>query len=159
PATVGFGDLIDQAIRSDDYCRYSGGIEAYFDIRRELLKFYDGNESEAHFERVYHVMHELSQFRLTQGAVPKYRPVMYPFLQAKENQNHPEKALRAACGKMLDFIYSKVSDICECPRMPLTSMTKFFETLENRYIPRVYTTNYDDFIFQATKGRYFTGFT
>ena len=156
PTTVGFGNLIDDAIKADPYCARVGATDAYFDVRDKLRTFY-GDATEAHFERIYHVMHELSQFRLTQGAVPKFRPVMYPFLETAAA--YPEQALRTACSTMLDFIYGKVSAVCDNPAKPLTSLSAFFEALEQQYLPRVYTTNYDDFVGQATEGRYFTGFT
>ena len=156
PATVGFGSLIDNAIKADKYCAHVGGTDAYFDIRDKLRAFY-GSDAEAHFERIYHVMHELSQLRVTQGAVPKFLPVMYPFLGAAAT--YPEQALKAACSTMLDFIYAKVSEVCDNPARPLNPLSAFFEVLEQQYVPRVYTTNYDDFVGQATQGRYFTGFT
>jgi len=156
PATIGFGNLIDDAIKADKYCAHVGGTEVYFDIRDKLRTYY-ASEAEAHFERIYHVMHELSQLRAKQGAVPKFLPVMYPFLGTAVT--HPEQALKAACSAMLDFIYAKVSEVCDNPALPLNPLSAFFEVLEQQYVPRVYTTNYDDFVAQATQGRYFTGFT
>lgn len=156
PATAGFGNLIDDAIRADKCCAHEGGVDAYFDIRDKLRTLY-GDATEAHFERIYHVMHELSQLRVTQGAVPKFLPVMYPFLGAAVA--YSKQSLKAACSTMLDFIYAKVSEICDSPEKPLSPLSAFFEALEQQYIPRVYTTNYDDFVGQATQGRYFTGFT
>lgn len=156
PATVGFGKLIDDAIKTDRYCVETGGTTAYLDIQDKLQTFY-GNPAEAHFERIYHVLHELDQWRLTQGAVAKFRPVMYPFLNLEKA--YPESALWAACSKMLDFIYTKVSEVCDRPTKPLAPLSAFFDALEQQYIPRVYTTNYDDFVSQATQERYFTGFT
>jgi hypothetical protein len=38
---------------------------------------------------------------------------MYPFLGTAVT--HPEQALKAACSAMLDFIYAKVSEVCDNP--------------------------------------------
>lgn len=156
PITSKFGKLIDATIKADPVCVSEGGTDVYLDVQAKLRSYY-GNDDEAHFERVYHVMRELSQLRVTPGAVPTFKPVMYPFIEPK----HPyaDRALTVACETMLDFIYAKVSDLCGTPAVSLTPLSDFFETLETRYIPRVYTTNYDDFVSQATHGRYFTGFT
>jgi len=156
PATVGFGDLIRSAIHDDEYCQFTGASAVYDDVQERLLSYYNGNKGEAHFERVYHVMHELSVLRVTPGAVAKFRPVMYPFLG--EAVSYESEALNAACKCMLDFIYKRVSEACSNPRVPTVSLTGFFSDLEERYVPRVYTTNYDDFVGQAVKDRYFTGF-
>lgn len=155
PATAGFGDLIEAAVASDDYCRHTGGDAVYRDVRNALTQYY-GKPQEAHFERIYHVMHELARFEVTPGAIARFRPVMRPFLELVGT--YPEHALRAACSTMLRAIYQKVSSVCAAPRVPYAPLTRFFERLERQWIPRVYTTNYDDFIGQATGDRYFTGF-
>lgn len=156
-ATAGFGELIDQKIQSNAYCQRSGGTVAYVDIKDKLISYYQ-NDDEAHFERIYHVMHELSVLSPpTPDAVAKFRPVMYPFL-GRAVSYQPE-ALRVACQTMLDFIYKEVSSVCKTPKCSLDSLAAFFENLEQQYIPRVYTTNYDDFLGQATDNRYFTGFS
>lgn len=155
PATPAFSVLIDEAIKTDRYCVHVGGADAYFDIQAKLRTYY-GDTAEAHFERIYHVMYELSELRVTPSAVPKFRPVMYPFLGSAVP--YSDQALRAACKTMLEFIYKKVSAVCDNPSRPLASLTAFFEEFEQQHIPRVYTTNYDDFVGQATMGRYFTGF-
>lgn len=156
PDTDGFGELIDDAVRNDAYCRQTGGTDAYFDIKDQLVDYYQ-EDSEAHFERMYHVLHELSAFRLYPGAVPKFRPVMYPFI--KLQNAYGDRALRAAAQTMLEAIYASCSQRCASPKIPLDPLKTFLSTLESRFVPRIYTTNYDDFLQQAGADNYFTGFT
>ena len=155
PATEKFNGLIDAGIAGDTYCSSVGGHDAYLDVKKTLESYY-GNPSEAHFERIYHVMHELYAFEKTPGAVPKYSAVMQPFL--KQKKEYSSKALKVACQSMLKIIYKEVSSACEKPIVSLQSLESFFSSLEKKFIPRVYTTNYDDFISQATQDQYFTGF-
>ncbi|APP85567.1 hypothetical protein BI317_16690 [Xanthomonas hortorum pv. gardneri] len=157
PATVGFGEIIDEVIASDRWCQHTGGAQAYEDVKKALVEYYHGNTAEAHFERVYHVLHELDSFHRTLGAVPKFSPVMLPFL--KPVMNHSQMALRAASRCMLETIYRATSKFCDEPKQPLDSMRDFFQQLESRFVPRIYTTNYDDFVQQATGNGYFSGFT
>jgi len=104
------------------------------------------------------VLHELETLHVTPGAVAKFKPVMAPFLELTES--YEPLALRAAARTMIDCIYSEVSAACKAPKQPLEPLGRFFANLEEAaYLPRVYTTNYDDFIGQATNDRYFTGFT
>lgn len=155
PATVQFNRLIDAGITKSSYCSSVGGIDVYCDVKKTLESYY-GDTNEAHFERIYHVMHELSMLEKVTGSVPKYSPVMLPFLN--KQKNYTQKALKAACQAMLNVIYEEVSSVCDKPKAPLGPLETFFHLLEKQFIPRVYTTNYDDFISQATQGRYFTGF-
>lgn len=132
-----------------------GGNEAYFDVKCQLVEYYKC-KTEAHFERLYHVLHELDVLRLTPNAVPKFRPVMYPFLYAKKTYH--EHALRTAAKTMLQTIYETVSHACESPKQPLDPLMSFLSLLEERYLPRIYTINYDDFFEQAGTDGYFSGF-
>ncbi len=157
PATVGFGGIIDEALANDKWCQHTGGTQAYEDIKKALLEYYQGNASEVHFERIYHVLHELDAFHRTPGAVPKFSPVMLPFLTPA--MNHPREALRAASRCMLETIYRATSKFCDSPKQPLDSMRDFFQKMETHFVPRIYTTNYDDFVQQATGNSYFSGFT
>lgn len=157
PVTSDFGKIIEAAVRDDEYCRRIGGTDAYQDVAGKLLAYYD-NPAEAHFERIYHVLHELDALQVTPGAVAKFKPVMAPFLEA--TQSYEPLALRAAAGTMIECIYREASAVCEAPKKPLEPLARFFARLEEMaYLPRVYSTNYDDFIGQATNDRYFTGFT
>lgn len=156
PITAKFGALIDQAVKSDRYCVSVGGDAAYSVVRQRLTDYYDSAD-EAHFERIYHVLHELSVALPTPGAAPKFLPVMYPFLGGPVP--YKTDALNAACQTMLEFIYRHVSTICDTPACSVAPLGTFFERMLEQYVPRVYTTNYDDFVGQATGDTFFTGFT
>lgn len=156
PGTIGFGELIDEAIRNDAWCVKTGGADAYFDIKEQLLSYYQST-AEAHFERVYHVLHELGALRLTPGAIPKFRPVMHPFIEPQKP--YEDGALRSAAQAMLQVIYTKCSERCASPKVPLDPLKAFLSALEDRFVPRIYTTNYDDFLQQSGAENYFTGFT
>lgn len=157
PVTSDFGKIIEATVRNDEYCQRIGGTDAYLDVAGKLLAYY-GNPGEAHFERIYHVLHELDALHVTPGAVAKFKPVMAPFLEA--TQSYEPLALRAAARTMIDCIYGEVSAVCQAPKKPLEPLARFFAGLEEiAYLPRVYSTNYDDFVGQATNDRYFTGFT
>jgi hypothetical protein len=74
------------------------------------------------------------------------------------NKIYTEHALRAAAKTMLQAIYTATSKTCESPMQPLGSLTSFLRSLESRFLPRIYTTNYDDFFEQAGAEHYFSGF-
>lgn len=156
PGTIGFGELIDDAVRNDAWCSRTGGTDVYFEIRDQLLSYYQSN-AEAHFERVYHVLHELGTLRLTPGAIPKFRPVMYPFI--KLQKPYEDMALRSAAQAMLQAIYTTCSGLCGSPKVALDSLKAILSILEDRFVPRIYTTNYDDFLQQSGTDNYVTGFT
>lgn len=156
PITAKFGPLINQAIQANPYCVHVGGAAAYLDVKQKLTAYYNSAD-EAHFERIYHVMHELSVLHTTPGAVPKFLPVMYPFLG--RSVPYQTDALNAACQTMLGFIYQHVSAICDRPACSVAPLRTFFERMSQQYVSRVYTTNYDDFVGQATGDAFFTGFT
>jgi hypothetical protein len=84
-------------------------------------------------------------------------PVMSPFLGTPAL--YQADALNAACQTMLAFIYEHVSTICDKPSCSIAPLSTFFERMSQQYVPRVYTTNYDDFVEQATGDAFFTGFT
>ncbi|WP_080098398.1 SIR2 family protein [Xanthomonas oryzae] len=156
PATAEFGSLIEDHLANDDYCRIKGGYDAYCEVKSKLESYYYPNPNEAHFERIYHVLHELAAMRVTEGAVPKFKHVLKPFI----NQNHSfsDTALRAACQSTLEAIYKTCSERSITPKKPLTDLTSFLKELSNIFIPRIYSTNYDTFFEQALPGL-FNGFT
>ena len=156
PTTIGLGHLIEEALLSDSYCRESGGTDAYLYVKQQLLGYYQ-DKGEAHFERIYHVLHEMSAMQLIPNAVPRFRPVMHPFIRVEKEFSWT--ALRAAAQAMLRAIYSEVSKASESPRVPLEALASFLSSLGDRFLPRIYTTNYDDFFEQAVREEYFTGFT
>ncbi|MEA9751488.1 SIR2 family protein [Xanthomonas campestris pv. raphani] len=156
PATVEFGKLIEDHLANDTYCRSTGGYDAYCEVKSKLESYYAPNSNEAHFERIYHVLHELAAMRVTRGAVPRFKHVLNPFI----NPNHSlsDTALRAACRSTLKAIYKICSEKSRSPKEPLTELTSFLKKLSKAFIPRIYSTNYDTFFEQASPGL-FTGFT
>lgn len=168
PSTVGFGGLIDRFVAKDPFCCSKKGDRVYQSVKMLLTNYYrnalevrpDRSHQQAaklaHFERIYHILHELAGFRATPGAASKFMPVMLAFLNHR--RPYPEGALEAASSAMTRAIYTIVSRRCERPRQSLAPLSAFFKTLEMSYVPRVYTTNYDDFVWQATGHRYNTGF-
>lgn len=134
----------------DAYCKLCGGVEAYFEVKAALIAYYQSTE-EAHFERIYHVLHELCELQPpVNGAIPKFKPVMLPFL--KNITELSEVALKAAHQTMLKAILSIVAEKSEQPKYEIDALAKFLKNLEQSYIPRVYTTNYDNFFAQAYRG-------
>lgn len=156
PQTTGFAEAIESELRDNQYCVRSGGMDAYDWVKRTLEDYYGDEPWEANFERVYHSLHELAEMNHIDGAVPKFKPVLYPFLTT--SYDHTKDALRAAASAMLDAIYKIASTLSSTPKRSLAPLTAFIEGLQKQGIPRIYTTNYDDFFSQASPGL-FTGFT
>ncbi|TWC51167.1 hypothetical protein FBY04_1171 [Pseudomonas sp. SJZ080] len=156
PQTRDFTAALEREIRDDEYCVLTGGLKAYEWVKNTLEEYYGAETGEAHFERIYHTLHELAAMNHIDGAVPKYKPVLYPFL--KPEHDHTNEALRAAANAMLKAIYKIASTFSSTPKCSLAPLTAFIEGLKKQAVPRIYTTNYDDFFSQACPGL-FTGFT
>lgn len=156
PQTKDFTAALERELQDDQYCLESGGWEAYQWVKNTLEKYYGDEPWEAHFERVYHSLHELAAMKLIDGAVPKYKPVLYPFL--KPEHALEDRALRAAAHAMLKAIYKIASTSSALSKHSLNPLTAFIKGLMENAVPRIYTTNYDDFFSQAYPGL-FTGFT
>ena len=155
PTTVAFGREMDTVMESDEYIKYVNAGPVYFDIKRKLADYYN-DESEANFERIYHVLHELETMIPYEGAVPKYKPVIFPFIELINN--YDRQHLRNCAHTMLDGIYQTISSVCKSPKIELQPLKNFLAYLESQYVVRIYTTNYDDFFEQASDFNLFTGF-
>ncbi|MFA4227899.1 SIR2 family protein [Xanthomonas perforans] len=156
PATAAFGKLIEDHLTNDEYCRIQGGYDAYCKVKSKLESYYAPHSHEAHFERIYHVLHELAAMHVPEGAVPKFKPTLNAFV--KPNYSISNAALRAACRSTLEAIYKICSERSEHPNLPLCELKDFLKNLSNNFTPRIYSTNYDTFFEQAWPGL-FTGFT
>lgn len=156
PATAQFGKLVEDHLQADDYCVRTGGWDAYLQVKAALEAYYSPMTGEAHFERIYHVLHELEVTHLSEGAVPKHRPVLQPFFH--KSLELPREALRAASQAMIAGIYKIASTRSSSPLCPIGLLSEFFKALGDSFVPRIYSTNYDDFVSQAVPGL-FTGFT
>jgi NAD-dependent SIR2 family protein deacetylase len=155
PATIPFTDIIETAVLSDRWVQSQQGDLAYKTIKRRL-KRYLRNPGMVHFEQIYHCAHELIYFqRPDAGAVDEYRPILVPFL--KDTSKTTGAALRALVGKITDVIYREVSARCGTPAQPIDPFRAFLRGLEAKSVPRLYTTNYDDFALQAAPNLY-TGY-
>lgn len=156
PATVSLTNKIREKLNSDHKFKSSRVVEVYDYVKNTLTEYYK-DEQQAHFERIYHVIHELNAHHLTDGAVPKFSPIMIPFLHSNHDFNKKDFSLTARA--IIETIYSEASAACSSNSIDLGPLNNFFSYLEQQYIPRIYTTNYDNFVGQATQKKYFTGFT
>jgi len=187
-ASVGFGapstacltKSIEERILADRLAKEYKADYAWFKIKSELTKYY---REESHpyydyqnivnFEHIYHCAHELvSTFELTlpnavgygpdnlrypRGPVAvKYRPVLVPFIERRTNTT--KQSLQVLIQHIVDSIQEKISTACKNPKENLDLLRKFIEKLQENYITRIYTTNYDNFILQASPDLY-TGFS
>lgn len=156
PITSAFTADITNKINNSDYYKGQGITEAYNYVKDTLVNYYK-NEGDAHFERIYHALHELYAHHYIDGAVAKYSPVMAPFFATQ----HPYSQIQilGAAKAIIEIIYTQVSSVCDTNTLDLAPLKNFFDKVQQQYTPRVYTTNYDNFFLKATEGKYFTGFT
>lgn len=166
-ATGWFGDEIEKRLRANEYCVKSGGLRAFLRVRRALKAYYGkDHQGEAHFERIYHALHELAELvHPVNGAVPRYKPVLKAFLQLKRvyepivpNAVAGTRDFDAACQAMIEAIYDIASKASDTLEKPIDNFASFFASMRQEYVVRTYTTNYDDFALQAAPDLY-TGFT
>ncbi|ACI94754.1 hypothetical protein OCAR_7656 [Afipia carboxidovorans OM5] len=147
PATIKFTDIIETAVMSDPWVQSQQGDVAYKTIKRRL-KRYLYNPGIVHFEQIYHCAHELIYLqRPNAGAVDEFRPILVPFL--KDTSKTTSAALRALVGKLTEVIYDEVATRSAAPQRSVDPFGAFLTGLEATGIPRLYTTNYDDFALQA----------
>ncbi|WP_119274883.1 hypothetical protein [Taklimakanibacter deserti] len=155
PATQKFTDIIETAILGDRWVQNQKGDEAYRTIKRRL-KRYLHDPGIVHFEQIYHCAHELIHFsKPSKGIVDEYRPILVPFL--RDTSKTTKEGLRALVKKVVEVIYNEVIARCATPAHSVASFGEFLTALEVTSIPRIYTTNYDDFALQAKPDLY-TGY-
>ena len=155
PATVDFTDIIEAAVISDPWVQSQNGDAAYKTIKRRL-KRYLRDPGIVHFEQIYHCAHELIHLqRPGAGAVDEFRPILVPFL--KDTSKTTSAALRSLVGKITEVIYNEVVRRSAAPACSVDPFQAFLTGLEATSIPRLYTTNYDDFALQANPTLY-TGY-
>lgn len=149
-------DALAREIASDERMLHSGASLAFEEISTALASYYRGGRAAVNFEQVFHCAHELLfAFPPTAGAINQYRPALVPFLTHRLAAS--EKGLRALCGGMTEMIHRRVSEACAQPAVPTTALAGFLGRMRSRYLTRIYTTNYDDFILQAAPDLH-TGF-
>lgn len=156
PSTAAITTEIEAQVMADDWMKTCGGDKAYQTIR-DRLQSYLQRADDVNFEQIYHCAHELSyMFPHTAGAMNEFRPLLPAFAELKEPLD--ERALRGLCGKITDVIYSRFSAACDINPLSLAPLSKFIDKIRQTHVMRIYTTNYDDFILQASPDLY-TGFS
>tara|TARA_R110002020_G_scaffold25225_6_gene82116 strand:- start:592 stop:1794 length:1203 start_codon:yes stop_codon:yes gene_type:complete len=155
PSTAALTAEIELKVIADEWMKSCGGDQA-FQLIKQQLEGYLRQPGDVNFEHIYHCAHELSYFFAPSAqAVNEYRPLLHPFLELKDGLS--ERALRPLCDKIVDVIYSAVSTASGANTLGLQPFSNFIEGLQADFVTRVYTTNYDDFILQASPDLY-TGF-
>ncbi|WP_284083697.1 SIR2 family protein [Acinetobacter nosocomialis] len=156
PITSAFTNDITDKINNNDYFKKQGITEVYNYVKDTLVRYYQ-NEGDAHFERIYHALHELNAHHYFEGAIAKFSPVMAPFFETQHTFSQIQ--ILGATKAIIEIIYTQASTVCDTNTIDLAPLKNFFDKVQQQYVPRVYTTNYDNFIHKATEGKYFTGFT
>ena len=156
PSTAKLTEAIETRVCADAWMQQCGGDHAYLEISKTLAGYLQGGAEAVNFERVYHCAHELlSTFKPIPRAMNEYRPLLVPFVTRRIAVD--EQALRALVESMAKFIFEELSAVCNKPEASLDPLTSFLAKLREDHITRIYTTNYDDFLLQATPDLY-TGF-
>lgn len=156
PITSEFTNDITDQINNNNYYKGQDITEVYNYVKDTLVSYYN-NEGDAHFERIYHALHELYAHHYFDGAVAKFSPVMAPFF--KTQHKFSQTQILGATKAIIEVAHTQVSSVCDANTNDLAPLKNFFDKVQQQYIPRVYTTNYDDFIHKATEENYFTGFS
>jgi hypothetical protein len=155
PSTSQLTDVIEQNVIADEWMKTSGGDKAFSTIK-DGLKNYLKRPGIVQFEQIYHCVHELIySFEPGTDAFDEFRPLLYPFL--KNNTGLDERALTSLAKKIVEVIFAEVSACCNVNPISLDPLAGFIKTLQDQFITRIYTTNYDDFPLQAVPDMY-TGF-
>ena len=155
PCTAKLTKTIEMKVRADRWMQCCGGAGAYSKISNTLAGYLCDGNCAVNFEHIYHCAHELLFIKPTPGAVNEYRPILWPFVKLQIDID--KNALRALVTDMAKFIFSEISSVCEEPKTSLEPLTEFLNNLRVDHITRIYTTNYDDFLWQAARDLY-TGF-
>jgi hypothetical protein len=152
PSTAKLTNSVERAVIADQWMHHIGGNKAFARIKADLKKYFRHPDLVS-FEHIYHCARELMfTFAPTPSAFDEFRPILYPFLDNKADIS--EDALRALAGKIISAIFTEVSASCGKNTISLAPLRSFIELLRRDYIIRIYTTNYDDFTFQAVPELY-----
>ena len=156
PSTACLTKTLQTKILADRWMRRCESDRVWSEIFEKLANYLHGGEDAVNFEMVYHCAHELlSTFEPSPSAVNEFRPVLAPFI--KRRSNFTEESLRQLVIRMVQFIYQDLSAASERPRVSLDPLAEFLARIQEHYVTRVYTTNYDDFALQADPDLY-TGY-
>ena len=154
PTTKELSAAVFEKVLHDPLMAECGGAFALCAIRQRLAGYFDGGEDAVNFEHVYHCAQELvaNTYKRASGTFDEYKPVLWPFVQARDD--FEENGLRSLLRFMTRTILAQVSAASENPKSDLKPLGAFIEGLRREYVTRVYTTNYDDFVLQASPSLY-----
>jgi SIR2-like domain len=155
PSTSRLTDIIRRQVSADAWMRRTGGDWVYSKIRDGLQGYFQHPDT-VNFEHVYHCAHELIYASPpAAGAVDEFCPLLVPFIN--ETLGATPGALSALADKIVEIIYTEVSNCCAAPVVSLTPLADLIAMQRRNFITRIYSTNYDDFPLQAVPDLY-TGF-
>ena len=157
PSTTDLTIVIERSVYTNKWMQKLGGDRAYKDIHKTLAASRKGGISTVNFEHIYHCAHELLfTFPPDPGTANEYRPIFQPFI-CRHIQTD-ERALKELVRYMAKVIFEELSKVCKKPKTNLGPLKSFVRRLRRDQITRIYTTNYDDFLWQAAPDLY-TGFS
>lgn len=156
-STTDLSNSIRERVLACPNLRRCGGDQAYIEIYDVLESYLNDGKNSVNFEHIYHCAHSLISFYLPDNkTVNEYRPILAPFVGNKLKWE--KSTLIELVRSIANFIYAEVSESCPKKNKSLKPISDFIEKLRTKYVTRIYTTNYDDFILQVAPNLY-TGFS
>jgi hypothetical protein len=152
PSTPELTRIIEQGVHSDRWMQRCGGDAAYDKIQNALRGYLSGD---VNFEQIYHCVHELAFLQPTSGAADEFKPLLGGLVA--DTTGAPREALQPLAHKIIEIIFRYLSDRCTSPKVTLEPLVILLNRLTSEGLTRIYSTNYDDFIWQARSDLY-TGF-
>ncbi len=155
PSTSKLTEITEGRIFADEYLQKYGGSDAYSVLKETLAGYLHGGTYAVNYEHIFHCANELQYIEPIPGAMNEFRPILSPFLLPQTVLD--KEVLSGLASRMAEFIFAEMSNICETPQANLEPLAKFLCSLRRDHITRVYTTNYDDFFWQAGSD-FYTGY-
>lgn len=153
PLTKPLSDTIQAVVTRDGVAKQTGAAAAFVKIRNKLKTYL---EAEPNFEQIYHCAHELLEMHApSPGAAEEFRPLLFPFLAGRGQISR--LSLASLLDKIVDVIFDQITAACANNAVSLTPLKGFISGLRTNFTTRIYTTNYDDLVYQAAPDLY-TGF-
>ena len=147
PSTSHATQRVRKEVLTDKFMKYIKSDRAYTTIARRLATYF-GGRGNVNFEQIFHCAHELLfTYPPTSGAVNEFKPVLHPFLQ--NVSGIPQAALKPLAEQIIRSLYTMFSEASQAPQVSLSPLHEFISSLRRDCTPRIYTTNYDDFILQS----------
>ena len=154
PSTSELTELVQKKVITDNNMRKFGCDQVFKRIDAELSAYLAGGAESVNFEHIFHCAQEIlaTTFEPTPRAFNEFRPILYPFFR-RWTALDEKGALKELVRHLPVLLFTELSDRCASPRN-LTLLKKFLKMLQKKYVTRIYTTNYDDFILQAAPNLY-----